>query len=263
MMENKTKSICFLLPGLGRKPQGGFKVVYEYANRISEKGWNVGIIYSYPKEGKGFFNLIKYIYRTVFHRFFKLYKKNTWFTLDSKIKKFLLPENNLKYLPKECKRYDFFCATALETAFLVDSMDFVKKSKKLYLIQDFENWGTTDERVYESYELGLTNIVISDGLKEIVDSHSKTESKLIYNGFDFEYFKLTVPVEKRQKFNISMLYHLDERKRCEDSFKALDIVKKRFPELKVNIFGVPSRPSFLPDWYLYSPKFEFSKLTAI
>ena len=39
------KRILFLLPSIGVKPIGGFKVIYEYANRMVADGFDVGIGY--------------------------------------------------------------------------------------------------------------------------------------------------------------------------------------------------------------------------
>ena len=48
-----------------------------------------------------------------------------------------------------------------------------------------------------------------------------------------------------------MLYHIAEWKGCEDGFKVLNIVKERYSELSVNLFGVFPRPQFLPELYHY------------
>lgn len=37
------KSIVFIMPGSGRKPIGGYKVVFEYANRIAALGNEVTV----------------------------------------------------------------------------------------------------------------------------------------------------------------------------------------------------------------------------
>lgn len=39
------KKITFLLPGIANRPIGGYKVVYEYANRLVNDGFAVNIIY--------------------------------------------------------------------------------------------------------------------------------------------------------------------------------------------------------------------------
>lgn len=80
------------------------------------------------------------------------------------------------------------------------------------------------------------------------------DAKLIPNGFDFDYFKLTTPIEDRNPMEIAMLNHNSERKRCQDSIAALKIVKEKIPQLHVNMFGIPERPVDLPDWFDYYKK---------
>lgn len=48
-----------------------------------------------------------------------------------------------------------------------------------------------------------------------------------------------------------MLYHKLPLKGVADGMKALAKVKDRYPQLKVNMFGAPSRPENLPEWYTY------------
>jgi len=42
-MSLTTKNICFITPGPDLAPVGGYKVVYEYANRFARAGWDVTI----------------------------------------------------------------------------------------------------------------------------------------------------------------------------------------------------------------------------
>lgn len=73
----------------------------------------------------------------------------------------------------------------------------------------------------------MTKIVIAPWLKECVEKAGNT-AYLVPNGFDFEYFGLKTPIENRKPYEVTMLYHLDDRKRCCDSMKALETVKKKY-----------------------------------
>lgn len=245
-MTNK-KSICFLLPSSGTNPVGGFKVVYEYANQFAENGYDVAIFYKFDFFKPNSFNNIKSNIR-LFKDFFifKKFSCKKWFTLNSRVKELLLHKSY-----KKIKDYNYLCATAVSTAYIINDINSSNILKKIYLIQDYEKWGdVTDELLLKSYKLPLTKIVISEWLKTIVEKTGE-KATLIYNGFDFNYFNLSNPIENRNPYNICMLNHNDERKRCVDSFAALKIIKEKFPQLKVNIFGVSPRPDFLPDWYNY------------
>ena len=72
----------------------------------------------------------------------------------------------------------------------------------------------------------------------------------MYNGFDFNYFRLTNPIDSRSPYEVALLYHKDNRKRCVDALSALNIVKKNIPQLHVTLFGTPEQPD-LPEWCSY------------
>ena len=148
-------------------------------------------------------------------------------------------------------KFDAVFATAIETAYALNYVKSIPDKHKFYLIQGFENWNSkTDEYVYNSYTFPFTKIVIAKWLQERVEKTGNTAT-IIQNGLDFDYFKLTVPIESRKPTEVAMLYHLQELKRCCDSMAALEIVKKQVPDLHVTMFGVPEKPKNLPEWYSY------------
>ena len=50
-----TKSVTFLLPHTGKNPVGGYKVVYEYANRLVNRGYKVNVVYTVTLDYKNQF----------------------------------------------------------------------------------------------------------------------------------------------------------------------------------------------------------------
>lgn len=247
------KKIAFFLPGWDNHPVGGYKVVYEYANRFAEAGYDVAIIYPYLSVDEKdvcinplfrFKRWVGFYYR----RSRGQYNAAQWFNLDSRVKKVFV----FKFTTRSMKAFSQYkvVATALRTAYELANVKSIPEANKYYFIQDFEAWGVSDEVVYESYRLPLKKITIAPWLQERV-KRAGQESVLIPNGFDFEYFKLTNPIEHRCPTEVAMLYHKDDRKRCVDSMAALEIVKKQIPELHVTMFGTPEKPDNLPKWYTY------------
>lgn len=158
-----------------------------------------------------------------------------------------------KFLDKYIKKLsnNIFVATAIRTAYELNNAKSIPDKNKFYFIQDFEAWQEfTPEDVYKSYVFPMKKIAIAPWLVERVRSAS-SDAVLIPNGFDFDYFRMMNPIERRSAYEICMLYHDDDRKRCADSIAALKIVKEKIPELHVNIFGTPKRPDDLPDWFSY------------
>ena len=126
------KVVTFLLPGGSKEPVGGYKVVYEYANRLVNDGYNVNIILpatllwkeqSLKEKVKG---IIRFFYFDIFKNKYLPYK---WFPLDKNIKVYWTPTLEEKYIPKS----NYIFATAWQTAEYLNKYSELK-GKKYYLI---------------------------------------------------------------------------------------------------------------------------------
>lgn len=157
---NSVKNITILLPCVGNFPSGGFKVVYEYANRLSADGVRVHIVYpvytgisrpSIKTIVKSFIQWAKHLKHG--------YKCSNWFKLDHRVKEHLVFSLNWPFVPKS----DRYIATAVSTSVYLNCYP-VKPSCKFYFIQDFENWNMCDEDVEKTYRFGMNNITISNWL---------------------------------------------------------------------------------------------------
>lgn len=247
------RDIVFLMPARGLKPAGGFKIAFNYAEHFSELGHNVHIIYPYvnynfSKEKHSLLNKCK----IVFGYFLKLVlRKNlfqTWFRFKQPIRQhciFILNKSMLDF----CKGETVVFATAVDTAYALNEIKSIPDKNKFYLIQGFENWDFEDQYVYNSYKFHFHKIVIAKWLAEQVKKVGE-KAVIIQNGLDFSYFKMSNPIEERTPYEVAMLYHTSNVKRCVDAFAALDIVKKNIPNLHVSVFGSYDKPN-LPDWYTY------------
>lgn len=242
------KTITFIFPSPASGPTGGYKVAYEYANRLVADGYRVNIVYA----GSIFWaqktlyykltNCVRYVQRLL-----KGFSCRSWFPLDKRVKEVFAFSLNYRHVPKS----DIYIATSPYTAMYVREYP-VESSRKFYLIQDYEKWGNlTDEMLRNTYHYDLQKIVISTWLRDIM-KEEKVNYTLIPNGFDFEYFKLEIPIQEKNKFKVSMLYHEMERKGCKYGIEALTYVKEKFPSLQVEIFGTPNRPELLPEWFHYT-----------
>jgi len=249
-------NIVFLFPGLDLCPTGGFKMCYEYANRFAQEGFEVTVIYpefcGEPRKNTALFWIFKYMKHKVFFIKNKISHKETlvpdWFNLDSRVKKeYVWKFSNSKTLKYQNAK---FIATALATSFEIAKAIKSPVQNRYYFVQGFESWGTqSPEKVYNSYKLPLKKITIAPWLVKRIESTGDSAC-LVENGLDFEYFKMTVPIEKRTPYEVAMLYHTSEIKRSIDAIEALKKVKQIIPELHVTMFGVPERPD-VPDWFSY------------
>lgn len=246
------KSVSFIFNNTYPFPTGGPKVVFEYANRLVKDGWKVYIVYNYLVKPSRFLSKIYHFFydriKFYINRRKGIYPSaRNWFNLDARVNEVYVPKLSYSLIPKT----DLYVATALSTAKYVCEFPVLDKNK-FYIIQDYEKWaGRTDRDVRETYRYPMNKIVISKWLKDIVNEEGQ-ECTLVPNGFDFTYFTLNNPVEYRNRYCISMMYHVSSRKGCSIAFKALDIVKERFPQLEVMLFGAYKKPKGLPEWYTYT-----------
>lgn len=239
-------TITFLFPHPADGPTGGYKVVYEYANRLVADGYKVHIVYAgslfWTKKNLYFkiTNCVRYLQRLK-----KGYLGKEWFPIDKRVKEHFTFSLNQRHVPQA----DAYICTSPYTAMYLKNYI---ADKKIYFIQDYENWGNvTDEVLRTTYHYPLKKIVISKWLKRLIEEEEHESTTLIPNGFDFEYFKLSVPIEKKERYRVTMLYHEMDRKDCATGFRALGIVKQRIPQLRVNLFGAFPKPTGLQDWYDY------------
>lgn len=247
--------INFVLPSPTLKIAGGYKMVYEYSNRLVLRGHEVTIIYD-SRKGKNSKSIPAVL--AYFSRLFIGNRGPSWFDLNKKVKKKVVFEINNKNIP--CA--DVIIATAADTAFDVKNLDD-SKGRKYYFIQDYENWNLTDHEVKTTYRLGMKNIVIAKWLKDIVDKESLAESSYIPNGIDFDVFNVTNSIEKRNSKSIAMLYHHDARKDAKKGLEIILAVKQQYPDLKVKLFGVPERPENLPSDIDYIQKANQKELKKL
>lgn len=245
-VENK-KSICFVLPGRSTCACGGYKIVFEYANRLAEKGYNVSVLYSFFLTKPVRYSLFRIIRKICFFlpaKVLKLYREK-WFPLKNVKEVFVFSKKNI------LKKFDVIVATAVGTAFDLHDLNFDRSKSCIYLIQGFENWEPfLETHVIESYRFPMKKICITPWLLEKVQGAGE-KAELIYNGLDFSYFALSKPIEERNPFEISLLYHTAPHKNFEDLARALEIVHKKFPNIHVSVFGVFDNPGNFPEYFTY------------
>lgn len=245
------KIVTILFPAGGQNPIGGFKVAYEYANRLCVDGYIVNLIYPatlFFKEDTlslKFRRLAAFIYRHIFRN----YSGQAWFRFEAGINESWVFSLNQIFIPKS----DIIIATAWETAEYLASYKNIDSVKKLYLIQHYEKWAKDENRLIKTWHAPLEKIVIAPWLQEI-SSKLNEKSTLIENGFDFSYFELTNSIEKRDPYSLCMLYHSTKWKGFDVGFEAVKIVKFKYPQIKLNLFGVEPRPKNLPSWVNYMQK---------
>lgn len=239
------EKIVFLLPARGNTPVGGYKVVFEYANRFAAQGSIVEIIYPVDISlslGKklGFRSIARYV-KIALTRSFSCRK---WFPLSRAVKErwcFRITKSLFS-----CG--DRIVATACETAYVLMQTQFAE-FKRFYLIQHYEDW--VDQSVLDAtWKSDLIKIVIADWLMDKAKAYG-VHAELVENGLDFSRFSVDLPIETKRSNNVAMLWHRAENKGSAIGLAALEAVQKRKNVIEAVFFGIPKRPANLPDWIEY------------
>ena len=241
MVVSKGK-IIFLLPTISIVPVGGYKIVMQYANKMAEDGYDLTIAYAgfiwRFFQNKSLKEKCGYIKSIFYNK--KKYSARNWFPLDKRINE----THPLLLTFKRSLDADIYIATACLTAKYI--AQYPDNRKKIYFIQGYESWDMNDEELNKTYSLPLERIVISKWLQELLNKKGYS-STLITNGFNSREFYLTIPIEKKSRNKISLLYHPDPLKGFPLALKALSIVHQQY-DIEVEVFGsqLPAIP--LPSW---------------
>ena len=253
----KMQKIVFLMPHDGIVSSGGYKVVYEYANRLAKDGFSVSIVYPNTKRSHSVTlksklrDFARYVVRYINKGY-----QSRWFSLDKRIRlKWVWSLDN--YSPEVGSSV---FATAIETAFSLNK--YSDDISKFYFIQGYENWFFSDQQVLESYRFPMKKIVIAKWLQEIVSSCGE-QATLIPNGFDFNSFSCVNPIAERDKYNIICMYHVDKLKGMDVAFRAFDRVYERFPRINVIFFSVYECPPDLPKYCVFVKQPDIKSLKSL
>ncbi|MFD1421206.1 glycosyltransferase family 4 protein [Lactiplantibacillus songbeiensis] len=231
--------ITFILPGFSRFPVGGFQVVYQYANYLSSKGYDVEVIHAMFLPTQKTPTLVEKSKYVVKQLLLSCGIIKPWFKLDPKVK-----VTNKGRVTKEMVRdADRVVATAWETAEFVNTLPN-RCGLKYYFIQHYEVWGGK-ERVDATWKLPLKKVVIASWLKNIATSLGEN-AELVPNFVEHENFYLTNAIEQRSPI-ISMLYSEYPIKGSSDGLKALELIKAKYPNVLIKLFGVFDEPENLPE----------------
>lgn len=240
--------INIVLPFFSRLPGGGIKVMYQIANKLVEKGYDVCIYYNLGTSST-YSRFRPFIIRKIVSKvYFGANPRPKWFNLDVRIKsKFIDQVSNETIEDADITLFTWW-ALASDIQNLNES-----KGRKFNLIQGYEIWGGPAENVHESYKFNnITNICISDYLKKIVQHYDQKEVESLLLSVDSDSFYVKNNIEDRKNDSVVMLYsNRDHIKGSNFALEAFKKLKQEIPSLEIHLFGVHKREKRIPDWILY------------
>jgi glycosyltransferase involved in cell wall biosynthesis len=251
--------INFILTGSGHRPVGGFKVIYEYANRLTELGNTVTVVHpANVMRDAGAIQGAKKLLRYAQRRADRSFLPRLWFEINSRVSLTWVPNLNERYIPDA----DIVVATGAPTAEWVNKYP-VSKGVKYYFLQHYESWDPIGlARLRETYAMPLKKIAISRWLCEIADELGDGAT-YIPNGLDNANFYVEKSIDRRNPSHGIMLYHVLPEKGIEVGLAACELARKKIPDLTITMFGVYKQPSNLPSWIKYIKNPGLSELRRI
>jgi glycosyltransferase involved in cell wall biosynthesis len=241
--------ITFLLPCYVWAPSGGPRVVYEYANRLVSRGHEVSIVHPrrlVPAPTREPLTAYRWARKAMLGLRERISQPTLdWQPIDKRVRMMFTPSSDFCHLPDG----DAIFATAWHT---VDSVlrSPREKGEKCYFIQHYEVWQGPKDLVDATWRAPLHKVVIAKWLMDLGRSLGCENIAYIPNSINHEIYRLAKPLENRPR-QVAMMFSREEFKGSTYGIQALDIVKRKFPDLKAVFFSTSRRDESIPQWVEY------------
>src|SRR6476661_11129492 len=178
----KPLRINIVLPFFTTRPGGGTKIMYEYANRLQERGHQVTVLHSIQRPYRKIKSPVWW--KQLTYRLRGL-SRPPWFPLHEAVRSLIVPEITDQYVPDA----DITMSTWWEMTYMISRLGEAK-GKKFNLVQDHEVWKGHEELVHGSYRLPVHHLVIAKYLQDLLEQHSGIRPHHIPNAINHEKFRL-------------------------------------------------------------------------
>jgi len=231
--------LTFVLPVVDLA--GGNRVVANIADRLQQRGHAVNLV-SVPRR------------RSYLGKLKSLISGRGWprdsLPGPSHFDKISIPHHVLNFarpvLDDDVPDGDVVIATWWETAEWVANLS-PKKGAKAYFMQQHEVFDYLPiERVKATYRLPLYKIASSRWLVDVAArEYGDHRVWVVHNGVDTQQFNAP-PRARQAKPTIGLLYATPGWKGLDVSLRAIELVRKRIPDLRIVTFGTESIAAHLP-----------------
>lgn len=216
--------VAIILPGYSSVPIGGFRVHYEYANRLAARGHAVTVVGYIPSPRVRLGLRCRGIRRTVC--------KFSWFNFHPKVR---LKVTNGRRLP-HC---DVIIVTAWQTAELLPTVRH-RRCPVVQIAYDYEVWMSADpvtrSRMTRAFAYPDVLVATSNAVAVMLREAGRTADAMITCGIDGDAFYVTNDPASRPPV-IGFVIRPGPTKCCEDAIAALSIARDRHA-IRVTAVGV-------------------------
>lgn len=241
--------VTFVMTGYPWAPMGGYRVIYEYANQLANRGHKVTVVHprriesATPAPERSLYHWARGL--AVKALYMRMKPAVDWHKIDERVQLLFVPALEQQFIPDG----DAVVASGWQTAGPVVNLP-VAKGNKFYLIQHYEACMGPADIVDATWRLPLRKIVISKWLLELGKKLTSDELTYIPNAIDHEHYRLTRPVEGRRP-KVAMMFSKVPFKGAADGVEALRIAREKHPELSAVFFGTSRLKPKVPRWVEY------------
>lgn len=230
-----------------RKAGGGHRIVYLYANNLAAKGHKVTVVHPHihwsDRSKANIYRRLRQMAGIAYKMLFP--PRFEWQPIDKRVEMRFVPRLKAEYFPDADAVFATYWATAIDVAALPP-----EKGEKFYLIQHYETWAGPKERVDETWRMPLHKVVISKWLFSLGQELGCDDLVHIPNAIDHSQFRILVPPSERPR-RVAFLYSPLDWKGASEALQAIEMGKRRYPDLQTVFYGIGRRPSQIPGWIEY------------
>lgn len=242
--------VVFVLPGISDAPVGGYQVVYNYANFLSDElGLDVYLVHdptitrasnSYLSHKEALQWGVIGIAKTLIRAIRQNHQTPTWFRLSPNVKSMSMPARLFT-----ARDTDIIIATSVQTAHTVLKLTEHAHAHGFYFIQHYEVWSAPKDFVDSTWKLPLQKIVIAPWLVDI--AHRLGEpAALVPNAMDSGAFPAGPDLDNRPSSVIAMVSPVPY-KRTDLVCELFSLIADEYPDTKLSTFGICDKPDGLPE----------------
>lgn len=235
--------INVIMPGAG--PSGGIRMVFQYAQNLTEQGHDVTCYFPLTGAYSGWKKILfmKLVICTMRYPAMR----GGWF----KERKFKL-EMPFIINNKTVRTADVTIATSWITAYWVEKLSS-DKGKKVYFVQGFETWygNHRDKKVLNSYRIPFDKIItVSTALQQRLLKETGVESVVVCNGIPKEELrKYTIDNTHKELVSIAFPYR-EGRNNIKNCDTAIEVLKRvqAIEKVQVMSYGFKKPDEWEEDW---------------
>ena len=180
-----------------------------------------------------------------------------YYKINNKVNYNIIPYPSKNYIPDA----DIIIATSWQTANWVNKLPS-SKGEKFYFIQGLETWLGNSKKVFNTWKLPLTKIVISYWLKDLSNKFGEPAKGPITNAIDNKEFFIDNDINNRVN-KIAMLYHRAPIKGGKEGIAVLKKIKSINNNIQATIFSSRKPNCNIPSWIIVVIRPDIKSLRTI